>query len=626
MRAILDRLRAGPVVLVAGDSGVGKSSLCRAGVLPAVAAGGLGGPFTIVTAILGREPLASLAAALGPLLGGDEARLAAELARDPAGVARALQRHGKPTLLFIDQLEELCTLTAPAEAAVVAEALGRLTARGGGGARLLATTRSDFLARLSSLPGLGDDLAPALFFLRQLEGERLREAIVEPANAKGYAFESDAMVTAMISGATGAGGGLPLLQFALAELWEGRDEAQRVIPERALAEVGGVVGALARHADGVIAGLRPATRDAARATLLRLVTAEGTRARRTEVELLGEGAERAEGRAALDALVRGRLLVAGRAEEGEGAAYTIAHEALLTGWDTLQGWLRRGVEARAIQQRLERASIDWERLGRPVDALWSAVRLGEAAALDEAELPARGGVPGGVAQRGAEEAPPRLGRGAGAAGRPRAGGGRGPGRGVTRGRPPRRRRAGRARTGAGRALRLDALRGQAFARFDAGDAEPAESTWAEALATAPAVEEAYAAVCRSLELVLREDAGRGDARALLGDALLDRAALADRDGRAAAGDEPAPAGGGGRRRAPRPRGGGRAPVDRHLAAGGCRSRSRGSRWSTVGGWRTASRSRATAASPRARSCSTSPRPAARRRASRCCSRRAKPSP
>src|SRR6185436_5219431 len=101
VRSILDRLRAGPFVLVAGDSGTGKSSLCHAGVLPAVAAGGLGDPYAAVTVILGRHPLASLAAGLAPLLGRDEADVLAELRTEPSAVARALRRRREPLLLFV---------------------------------------------------------------------------------------------------------------------------------------------------------------------------------------------------------------------------------------------------------------------------------------------------------------------------------------------------------------------------------------------------------------------------------------------------------------------------------------------------------------------------------------------
>jgi formylglycine-generating enzyme required for sulfatase activity len=537
VRSILDRLRAGPFVLVAGDSGVGKSSLCRAGVLPAVDAGGLDARCAVVTVALGRQPLSSLAAALAPRIDADEATVARDLARDPARVARDMFRRPGRTLLFLDQLEELCTLAPPDEAAAVAEALVALMRRGGG-VRVLATTRSDFLARLAMLPGLGDEVPPALFFVHQLQGDRLREAIVEPARAHGYAFESDAMVSAIIEGATGAGGGLPLLQFALTELWDARDEARRVIPAKALEAIGGVAGALARHADGVVSALSPATRDAARAILLRLVTADGTRARRTDAELVGAGPGGQDTRVALDLLVRGRLLVASGADDGGGTAYAIAHEALLSGWTTLQAWLRRDADARAIHQGVERAAADWERLGRPADALWAARRLTEAEVLAPARLAPREAAFLSASRRALRRRRARW--AAAALAVPLA-----VGLAVQGIRVEATRALGR-RVGEAAALLdqarvaradLDARRSRAFASFDASDVDGGETAWAEVVAAAPAVDEAYAAVCRSLELVLREDASRADARGLLGDALLDRAALAERDGRLAASAE-----------------------------------------------------------------------------------------
>ena len=69
------------------------------------------------------------------------------------------------------------------------------------------------------------------------------------------------MVDSLVDAAARAAGALPLLQFALAELWEKRDEGRRVIPAAALATTGGVEGALARHADAVLGSLVPAQRE-----------------------------------------------------------------------------------------------------------------------------------------------------------------------------------------------------------------------------------------------------------------------------------------------------------------------------------------------------------------------------
>jgi serine/threonine protein kinase/formylglycine-generating enzyme required for sulfatase activity len=531
---IVDRLRADPQVVVAGDSGTGKSSLCRAGVLPAVAAGALGPAIGATHVALGRHPFAAITAALAPLVGGEEAALAARLRAEPAAVGRALRERGA-MVLFVDQLEELCTLAAADEASAAAEALHALTE--GGSVRLLGTARSDFLTRLSALPGLGDDLPAALYLLRPLTAERMREAVIGPAAAKGVAFESDAVVETLVREAQDEGGGLPLLQFALAELWEKRDEARRVLPASALEAIGGVTGALARHADEVIAGLPAPHRAAARALLLALVTAEGTRSRRTEAELLAACGSAPGAPAALAALVRGRLLVAHEAEGGAGSAYAIAHEALLSGWDTLRGWLGHDEEGRALRQRLERAAAEWERLGRSADALWGDRLLVEAAAIALESLETREAAFLGASRRRARER--RRRRWAAAVGVPLVISLAALGVRIKSARELRLRVAEvQQALDTARAARDEqqALRSKAFAGFDAGQEQEAEKVWATALTAGARVERAYTDVCERLEAILHQDAD-ARARRLLADALYERAELADRDGRTAERDE-----------------------------------------------------------------------------------------
>jgi len=386
VRAVLERLRGESLVLVAGDSGAGKSSLCRAGVLPRVADGALGpgGAWAACEMLPGRHPLQALAVALAPF-GGGEADLLRLLEQSPLEIGRwALARApDRKLVVLVDQLEEILTLTAPEELDSFTGAVRSLSSSGPR-LRVLATIRGDFLARLAALPGLGDHLSSGLYLLPPLSEAGLREAITAPSHGQGYAFESAALIESLIA-AGGAEGGLPLLQFALAELWERRDRGRRVIPAEALVALGGVEGALARHADGVLAQMRPGQRAAARRLLLRLVLAEGTRARRARAELLGEAA--AEHAQALEALVRGRLVLAREAPDGT-ATYELAHEALLRGWDTLRGWQANDQEQRALHQRLERACAEWERLGRPREQLWGRRQLAESRGLDERELSA----------------------------------------------------------------------------------------------------------------------------------------------------------------------------------------------------------------------------------------------
>jgi formylglycine-generating enzyme required for sulfatase activity len=537
IRTVLERLATEPLLVVAGDSGVGKSSLCRAGVLPRLDAGAIGaeGEVLLVTLVPGRHPLRALAAALCARLGEDEAALVARLGEDPLHLGRALReaaRRRQGTVLFVDQLEELCTLADPDEAGRFAECVGGLAAPGPG-LRVLATVRGDFVTRMAALPGLGGLFPRALFLLRPLSSEGIRDAIVGPARALDVRFEDEALVTALAE--EGAqGGGLPLLQFALAELWEARDRDRGVIPRAALDARGGVAGALARHADGVLAALAPAERAAARRLLLRLVTGEGTRARAPLGDLAGGDAA---ARAALEALVRGRLVVARRAE-GEDAAdeggYEVAHEALLDRWDTLRGWLAGDAERRAVRDRLARAAGEWKRLGEPREGLWTGRVLAEAADLPREELSAgerafldvsrRAERRGRLVRIGAAAIVPLI--AAAVWGATTLSARRALDRLVAADLAQAEAAIAAARREAPEA---EALRREAFAAYDGGKWDDGERVWTRALEAAGRVDAAWGEAGRALEAAALRDGRRRDVRRSFAEVLYERALLADRD-------------------------------------------------------------------------------------------------
>jgi len=138
---------------------------------------------------------------------------------------------------------------------------------------------------------------------------------------------------------------------------------------------------LSMHADEVLAGLDSKRREGARRILMRLVTAAGTRARRSVEELTGDspGDE-----SILDALVRGRLVIA--LENPEGPFFELAHEALLQGWKTLVHWLSADAENRFVRERLALACREWKRLDRSNETLWRGRQLREGDAVDPAML------------------------------------------------------------------------------------------------------------------------------------------------------------------------------------------------------------------------------------------------
>jgi formylglycine-generating enzyme required for sulfatase activity len=383
VRAVFERIRAEALVVIAGESGIGKSSLCRAGVLPLVTELGLAGSAPGVTARLipGREPLVQLAVALGPLLRIDAAALEAWIRSEPAALARAVQRERQKQaeltiLVFVDQAEELISVSETEEASRFAQCCA-MTLSLAPSLHWLLTVRGDFVSRLAALPGLGEELQRSLYFLPPLSPERLREAIVGPARAYGVSFESEEMVEGLVQAGQVSVGSLPLLQFALSELWEARSTDEGRISSAALHAIGGVNGALARHADSVLAKLLPEQRKEARRILLSLVQSDGTRIRCSAQVI---GAEQGPAAEALDALVVGRLVVA-RSRVGE-TEFELAHESLPTIWPVLSGWLIESSGTHRARQRLRDAAAEWQRLGRSPDALWHRRQLREIQELD----------------------------------------------------------------------------------------------------------------------------------------------------------------------------------------------------------------------------------------------------
>lgn len=378
-RAVVDRLREHALAVVTGDSGIGKSSLCRAGVLPLVSEGALadGRRYIPVTLLPGKRPHTALLTALCATFSLDEAQIVREARDDPDALPRALRRAiGKErgAFLFVDQAEELITLADPPEARAFAEVVARLPAAPAG-VRVLVAVRGDFFTRLAAFPGLGEVLTHTLYLLRPLSSEGVRAAITGPAAQQGVTFEPASLVDTLAGASGGTPGGLPLLQFALAQLWDARADAPAITPAL-LENLGGVEGALTRHADEVVAALVPDERRAAKHLLLSLVTADNTRIRRTTAEL---DADAPANRAALEALVRGRLVVARQGESETG--YELAHEALILRWETLHDWLGEDGETRLRRERIEATAVEWDRLQRSPELLLSSKRLAQAEGL-----------------------------------------------------------------------------------------------------------------------------------------------------------------------------------------------------------------------------------------------------
>jgi len=250
---------------VVGSSGSGKSSVVRAGLLPALRRGGLPGSerWFVVELLPGAHPLEELEAALLRVAVNPPASLLEQLAADKRGLIRAVKRvlPEDPEIelaLIIDQFEELFTLLEDEAArAHVLDSLVAAVSDPRSRLRVVATLRADFYDRPLGYGGLGELIRERTEVVLPLTVAELRRAITGPAERAGLTLEPG-LVTAIVKDVGAQPGTLPLLQYALTELFERRDG--RTLTLAAYRASGGVLGALARRADSCTPGWTPTVR------------------------------------------------------------------------------------------------------------------------------------------------------------------------------------------------------------------------------------------------------------------------------------------------------------------------------------------------------------------------------
>jgi eukaryotic-like serine/threonine-protein kinase len=369
--AAVEQLRGHPLVPIVGPSGVGKSSFVYAGLIPRLEDAG---PWTVCALRPGAAPFHRLAAALTE---GPAGALADALRRAPGTLSLALgalaDRRAARVLVFLDQFEETFTLAGP-DAVAFCDCLA-LAAVASEPWRIVVTVRADFFGRLAEAPAMRP-LLGAVIPLAPLSAADLRAAVLGPLAAAGYTLEPPALVDRIVADVEHQPACLPVLQFTCQSLWDRRDAAGRRILAADYAAIGGASGALATHAEQLIAQLSPAQVRIARTLLLALVNPDGTRRPRLRAELVD--GQPAEAGAVIDRLLDGRLLVASRQAEADDAQLEVAHEALATAWPQLTRWLDETYEQRLLQVELEQAALVWQRHGRRDDETWAGAALAEA--------------------------------------------------------------------------------------------------------------------------------------------------------------------------------------------------------------------------------------------------------
>ncbi len=409
-----------PLVLIGGASGTGKSSLARAGVLPMlvqprVVDGVVAWRRAVLRPSEADTPIDALAAALlrdgaVPELaagGLDLPRLAALLYGTPAAVppllALSLARigadaseaagldpatHRAALVVLVDQMEELFAPTvAQPQRDAFAAALAMLA---GHGVWILATLRADFQPRLAELPEAFRDLVrnDGHYDLRPPRAGEVAQMIRRPAQMAGLLFErrpeaDEGLDDVLRDAATADPAALPLLQFALEQLWDRRDGALLRFAD--FEALGGLDGAVSSRAEEVFAAL-PAGAQAAlprvMSALVRVDMTEDTsrvtqrRAERAALDQVAGGA------ALIDAFIAARLFVTDSTQDGT-ATVGVVHEALLRVWPRARAWIDANERALQARTRIATAEALWRHGGQSADLLLTGSSLAEAQALEE---------------------------------------------------------------------------------------------------------------------------------------------------------------------------------------------------------------------------------------------------
>ena len=375
------------LVAVVGASGCGKSSLVRAGLLPALRQS-RETTWEMATVVPGDRPLHALAGGFLPLLEPamtetdrliEAGKLVQALQEGTVGLREvadrvlAKQPGSQRLLLVVDQWEELFTLTADEttrrvflDNILAATETGNLT--------VVLTLRGDFFGRaITSYRPLSDRVQGAQINLGPMNKEELRRAVVEPAKKVGLSFESG--LVERILGDTGEEpGNLPLLEFVLRRLWEER--RGRELHHEAYEAMGGLPGAIASRAEEIYGKLAATEQQEVHQIFLRLVRpgeGQADTRRRASLKECGEPC-----RGLISRLANERLLVTSQGAEAGPETVEVAHEALIQHWQRLQGWVNEDRRFLTWQQHLSADATEWQERGRLPELLLRGLPLTEA--------------------------------------------------------------------------------------------------------------------------------------------------------------------------------------------------------------------------------------------------------
>ena len=393
---IVGRLASSRFLTVIGASGSGKSSVVRAGVIPALRRGERladgsvpptdSGQWDIRIFTPSAHPLDALAASLTRESESVSAAAAlrADLAQEPRALnliaRRLLAQNGKKRLmLVIDQFEEVFTQCRQDDErrAFFENLLYAIDPADPQPITVLLTLRADFYPQLAFQDHLRELVSQNQEFIGAMSRDELTRAILQPA-ALGNWKVQEGLVEVILDDLGSEPGALPLLSHALLETWKRR--RGRVLTVSGYTDAGGVRGAIAQTAETVFRQrLSLEQQPIARMIFIKLAEmgedSLDTRRRAAFSELITRSTDTSTIDTVLSILTDARLVTTGTLEPGDTRVVEVAHEALIREWPTLRDWLNQNRAGLILHRQLTEDANDWIKLERDPGTLYRGVRL-----------------------------------------------------------------------------------------------------------------------------------------------------------------------------------------------------------------------------------------------------------
>ncbi|MHC5914838.1 MAG: NACHT and WD repeat domain-containing protein [Nostoc sp.] len=382
LTGLVNELEQTNLILLLGASGSGKSSVVRAGLIPWLSQK-WGSRLVNLTLTPDTDPFESFYASLLSKYKQSEAQIAREAKGSTlTEVVKSLKEPDDNWFILIDQFEELFTTSLADKRDNFITSLVQLSNTKEHSVKIMATMRADFLDRLSPYPQLVKATDKHRPLIAEMQLDELRLAIEQPAAQYGVVFETG-VVEEIIKDIQGQAGYLPLLQYTLNLLWDTEVQTgsinDRTLNISTYRELGGVRGALQKHVDQIYSALLEPEKLATQRIFLKLVSIGGDFESSTEWKPVRRRANRFEfsdqlEQSVLVKLINENLLVSDRQPQAQESTVEIAHEILLTSWETLNIWIKENRQVIALRNRLNDDVVRWQSKKKE-DELWSGSRL-----------------------------------------------------------------------------------------------------------------------------------------------------------------------------------------------------------------------------------------------------------